>query len=780
MGNLSFWTIRRVLAIVSVMACLAVIAAQFYIGSTFTELFERSSKSALGLVDETISEYSGLTDQALSSLLTEQEKTILGFENLFGITSDRISDVQTQSLEAIRATTIDTIKKTNATTLSVLIHQVLSGAYSDLILPEIQIQARSKTFTKHMTNKQYEKLAPYLNFIPTAKLFAVDGYKYIASNVYDPDLNLVATSKTGISLLANPKFFTLLKDRSSREQRRVSNHIWRTESGRTVYSTIAPIGGFKVIGFLEIITDPVHAITGLSTLMNGALRVRGMDNKVIFEEGKIRNIEDPFSGDSEDVVLSEVLINSDTGEAAMVVDMASDISSLNEAIEVEAFRAQWLLTTAMTAVNEEVQKAALEARNKAITTQDNISEQADAISLSAFDRAADMLGDAAAHAQTGSTQAILIVIAILLAAATAGWLFLRQVTFKLLSSFTDVIQKISEGHYTVNVPEAGQDEIGRISRTLSGVRDKLKMQAEKDRAELKRNAERATQAEEMGRTCEVFEKEALSLLNNSKNALEAMYAQANTLKNVTEETLGESNTSARAVSEATTNIQSISSATEQLTASISEIAEQVNSTEKKAQLASELGSSAGDAMDRLMDASNRITDIIGLIQDIAERTNLLALNATIEAARAGDAGKGFAVVAEEVKSLANQTSTATDDISGLITTVQSEIENVGTVIDDVSTSIREIGSQSTAVAAAVEQQNAATFEIARNVQSAASSSTQIQSAVNTVHENAVEGKRVSESVSTATQTVVHEYEQLSNNVSDFFVDMAQRNRIIHS
>ena len=91
MGNLSFWTIRRVLAIVSVMACLAVIAAQFYIGSTFTELFERSSKSALGLVDETISEYSGLTDQALSSLLTEQEKTILGFENLFGITSDRIS-----------------------------------------------------------------------------------------------------------------------------------------------------------------------------------------------------------------------------------------------------------------------------------------------------------------------------------------------------------------------------------------------------------------------------------------------------------------------------------------------------------------------------------------------------------------------------------------------------------------------------------------------------------------------------------------------------------------
>src|SRR3546814_15575998 len=83
---------------------------------------------------------------------------------------------------------------------------------------------------------------------------------------------------------------------------------------------------------------------------------------------------------------------------------------------------------------------------------------------------------------------------------------------------------------------------------------------------------------------------------------------------------------------------------------------------------------AGDAVamsTTLSEHAQSIESILSLIRDIAGQTNLLALNATIEAARAGDAGRGFAVVAQEVKSLANQTARATDDIASKIRTIQS-------------------------------------------------------------------------------------------------------------
>jgi methyl-accepting chemotaxis protein len=106
--------------------------------------------------------------------------------------------------------------------------------------------------------------------------------------------------------------------------------------------------------------------------------------------------------------------------------------------------------------------------------------------------------------------------------------------------------------------------------------------------------------------------------------------------------------------------------------------------------------------------------VVELINRIAGQTNLLALNATIEAARAGDAGKGFAVVASEVKSLANQTAKATEELSSKIAEMHGATSQSVAAVQAIAQTVGRINHISTIIAAAIGEQRAATEEIARN------------------------------------------------------------------
>ena len=165
--------------------------------------------------------------------------------------------------------------------------------------------------------------------------------------------------------------------------------------------------------------------------------------------------------------------------------------------------------------------------------------------------------------------------------------------------------------------------------------------------------------------------------------------------------------------------------------------------------------------------ANRIGEVVDLIHEIADQTNLLALNATIEAARAGDAGKGFAVVASEVKSLADQTAKATDEIAAQIGAIQSATRDSVGAIEGIGKTISEISEIAGAIAAAVEEQGAATQEIARNVQQAAQGTESVSQSISGVTDAASETDRAASDVRISAEELTKDFARLKSEVEAF-------------
>jgi methyl-accepting chemotaxis protein len=130
----------------------------------------------------------------------------------------------------------------------------------------------------------------------------------------------------------------------------------------------------------------------------------------------------------------------------------------------------------------------------------------------------------------------------------------------------------------------------------------------------------------------------------------------------------------------------------------------------------EQASAAGDSTKRLSDATEAMTGIVSLIQNITSQINLLALNATIESARAGEAGRGFAVVAQEVKNLANQAGKAAEQITSEISGVQTISGNVVSALQSIRGSIDVMRNHVSATATAIEEQTAVTRNMSQNMQ----------------------------------------------------------------
>lgn len=486
-------------------------------------------------------------------------------------------------------------------------------------------------------------------------------------------------------------------------------------------------------------------ITAVVMESRGTYMAANVEKAKPFAEGILKNL------DRIDEVLGRLSALTPPADQALLDQMTADLAGFRQ---FRSETARLATESGPEAANEQGNNDANRANRKAL--QASVNAFADRLQSEVGPIRDGMVANAQREQMTILlTSLIGLVIGIGLA-FFIGTRLLSRPLVKASQTLTD----IAAGKLDTEIaPHRSNDEIGDIWNATERLLQELKAaeQMRKDQVEAAARAE-VEKRSAMNELADRFDAEVSGIVRSVAAAVTQLEQSAGVMSTSADETSRRSTVVAAAAEQATTNVQTVASAAEQLSASVREIGQQVSMAASVAGEATGQASSTAESVRSLAASAQRIGQVVNLITDIASQTNLLALNATIEAARAGEAGKGFAVVAMEVKTLAEQTSKATGEISSQIAAVQSSTNEVVKAIEAISGTIRRIDEISSAIATSVEEQGAATGEIAQNVQQAAYGTKEVTTTIIGVSNAANDTGRVS-------SEIVHAAADLSNQAS---------------
>jgi methyl-accepting chemotaxis protein len=393
------------------------------------------------------------------------------------------------------------------------------------------------------------------------------------------------------------------------------------------------------------------------------------------------------------------------------------------------------------------------------------------VTLDVANGALTLAADYAASGRAAALSSLivrLVGLVVVIAGSVAGiFVVSRQITGPL-KALRDTTERLARGDLSAGSLFPGRnDEIGALARALDAFREQAiaKTRIEDEQREQHEKAERRRGS--MEHHIHGFQDQVSAALAELDHASSQMDLTSASMLQIAERSAGGVHDAEQAAAEASSNVSGIAAATEELSASVVEISRQVARASQVSARAVAETQQTDDTVRGLAESAGRIGDVVSLISDIAAQTNLLALNATIEAARAGEAGKGFAVVASEVKSLANQTAKATEEIGTQIDQVRSVTQEAVKAIKRIRGTIEEVNKVATIIAASVEQQGAAIHEIARNTQLTADRTRDASNSVTAVSAGTAATTRSAEEVKTAAGSLGAQAVRLRGQVDGF-------------
>ncbi len=372
-----------------------------------------------------------------------------------------------------------------------------------------------------------------------------------------------------------------------------------------------------------------------------------------------------------------------------------------------------------------------------------IDTEVNAISLEMMDSSRQQLEKVSGVSRTVIAAALLLAIAMGLAFA---WLTTRSITGPIrdvTAGLRDVAE--GEGDLTKRLSIGYANEVGELASWFNVFIDKMDAMIR----EIADNSSRLDHsADQLLTISTTMSAGAENVSSGSTAVADAAGRMSTSMATVAE-----------ASSEASENINLVAAAAEEMTTSVSQIAASSENARGITELAVAKAASASTRVNQLGQAATAISKVTEVITEISAQTNLLALNATIEAARAGEAGKGFAVVANEIKTLASQTTQATQDIKVKIADIQNSTEHTVKEIGEITEVIDKVNSTVALIFTAVEEQAATTREIAANI-------AQASSGIQDVHDNITQS-------STAATDISHDINRVSSDATQMLGSCVQ-------
>jgi methyl-accepting chemotaxis protein len=370
--------------------------------------------------------------------------------------------------------------------------------------------------------------------------------------------------------------------------------------------------------------------------------------------------------------------------------------------------------------------------------------------------------------------ATIIGVILMVATVFVALSFVVRTVSNPLRSLVGITNKLIDKVWDIKIEGAHRkDEIGQLASALetfkqSGIENEMlqEEQARNDKVIIER-------AKHIEKIVEIFKGESSEVTTALENATTNMKQTSIEMSGIADNTNRLSQEVASSAQSAGNNVENVAAASEELTASIAEISMQLNNTNKLAFDAKDITKNTVEKMRVLENSASQIGNVIQLITDIAEQTNLLALNATIESARAGDAGKGFAVVANEVKHLAGETASATEQVKQQVDRIQADTKDAVDFINKISVSIEQLNEGMTSIAAAMEEQTQATQEISRNVAEASSGTNVVVKNIDDVSQATMQTQKTSEGVSHVADELSVRSKALKDSIDVFINDIQE-------